>query len=318
MENSIRNFAEQFNFEPKVENEENLHPAESFVVGGMGGSRLSAGILQSIFPDLDLIIHKNYGLPAKKLDKSLFIASSFSGNTEEVLDFLEKAMAQKLNTAVISSGGKLLQIAQENKLPFIQLPNEGIQPRIALGYSTLALFSFIKKTFVPEPQTLARILNPLRFEDQGEELARTLKNKIPIIYSSEQNKIAAEIWKINFNETGKIPAFCNVLPELNHNEMTSFDHNNQSQLLSENFSFVLLHDSEDHPRIKMRMEVLTKILERKELPTKMLEFEGEGRAERIFNSVLLSCWTALYTARLYGAEPEEVPMVEKFKNLISD
>lgn len=320
MEESIRNFAEQFNFEPTIENSENLKPAKSFVVGGMGGSRLSAEILKAISENLDITIHKNYGLPLlsnKKPEEILFIASSFSGNTEETIDFLDKALVQKLNTAVITKGGRLLEIALEKKLPFIKLPDSGIQPRMALGWSLMALLKLTSPNLLPELKELARILNPLNFEDQGEELAEKIKGKIPIIYASEKNIAIAEIWKIKFNETAKIPAFFNIFPELNHNEMTSFDYTPENRELSENFFFIFIKDGDDHPQIQKRMEITAKMLKDRKLSINEYQIQ-ESRSVAILNSLLLADWTALNIARLYNAEPEQVPMVEKFKKLLTN
>jgi len=46
------------------------------------------------------------------------------------------------------------------------------------------------------------------------------------------------------------------------------------------------------------------------------EFVGENLQERIFSSLVLADWTAWYTAKEYGTEPEEVPMIEEFKKRI--
>lgn len=315
MEESIRGFAEQFNFEPVIENEDKLKPAKSFVVGGMGGSNLATDIIKSAFPEIDVTVHRNYGLPdiIGEKEEKLFIASSFSGNTEEIINFLNKALEEKLNVAVIAKGGELISIAKGKNLPYIQFPDWKIQPRMALGLSLLGLLKFMKPEIVSELKKLSHSLNPLRFEDEGEELAEHIKGKIPLIYSSEKNKAAARIWKIKFNETAKIPSFFNVLPELNHNEMTGFDYNENNSELSKAFQFIFIKDKNDHERIQKRMEVLGKILKEKSLPVKELEMEGESETERIFNSLLLADWTALYTAKAYDSEPEEVPMVENFK-----
>jgi len=317
VEESIRSFSSQFNFEPKIENEKKLQPAKNFVVGGMGGSNLATEILQSAYPKLDITIHRNYGLPLKNhKEETLFIASSFSGNTEETIDFLKKALAEKLNVAVIAKGGELISIAEQEKLPFIKFPDMQIQPRMALGVSLLALAKIIKPEAVAQFQKFSD-LKLDNFEKPGKELAESLKGKIPLIYSSVENELIAHIWKIKLNETGKIPAFFNVLPELNHNEMTGFDYNDESRPLSEKFFFLILKDSDDHPRIQKRIVITAKILEEKGLPVKILQLGGKERLEKILNSLLLADWMSLYTARLYNAEPEQVPMVEKFKKLIS-
>jgi len=320
MEESIRKFAEQFSFKPEIINEKKLKRAEGFVVGGMGGSHLAVGILKSIDERLSIRIHRDYGLPFLNKDQrkhTLFIASSFSGNTEETVSFLEEAIKEKLNVAVITKGGKLLQIAGENKLPFIKLPDSNIQPRMALGWSLLAFSKLIKEDLVPALSELERTLNPLEWHDAGDELAEEMKGKVPVIYASRKNRELARIWKIKFNETAKIPSFYNVFPELNHNEMTSFDFTPENQNLSKNFFFIFLRDSEDNPRIQKRMEITSKLFTEKDLSHKTIELKGEDPLKKMFNCLLLADWTALHSARVYNTEPDQVPMVEKFKKLIS-
>src|SRR3989344_8436781 len=127
MEDSIKSFAGQFKWEPEVVSLGSLASKSSkFVVCGLGGSHLAAGLLKVAEPKLDLLIHRDYGLPRVPdyfLSESLIILSSYSGNTEEVLDAGQLALRQKLNLAVITTGGKLLEFARVNNLPYIQLPD---------------------------------------------------------------------------------------------------------------------------------------------------------------------------------------------------
>lgn len=321
MEDSIKNIASQFLYKPVVENEGKLKSTDSFVLCGMGGSHLAADILKVYDPTLDLEIQSGYGLPFladSKYKKSLFIASSHSGNTEEVMDFAEKALDGKHNVAVITTGGKLLEFAQKNKLPYVQMPATGVQPRAALGYALLALAKLIgDNEAVLELQTLGQKLVPVELRENGESLANELHNKVPIIYSSRINGGIAYNWKIKFNETAKIPAFFNILPELNHNEMTGFDVNDLTKSLSSNFYFIFLADPNDQPKMMRRMEVLAKLYEDRGLPVKIIEMAGETVFQKIFYSLITADWAALSLSRFYGTEPEAVPMVEEFKKLIA-
>ena len=91
MEQSIRDFPKQFEYNPVIENEANLKRQDKFVVVGMGGSHLAADLLKAANPLLDIIIQKDYGLPDisdEELKNRLIIASSYSGNTEETIDAL--------------------------------------------------------------------------------------------------------------------------------------------------------------------------------------------------------------------------------------
>ena len=318
---AIKNLPEQFKYEPEIKNSDKLDTHDSYVIGGMGGSGLVAGIIRTLKPELDVAVHHEYGLPkflGKDAGERLFIAISYSGNTEETIDFLESAIKAKYPVAAISTGGKLMQIAEKNDVPFIQLPDTGIQPRMSLGFMTRAVLKLVgEDALYNESAKLANILDPASLEEAGKALAKALADSVPVIYSSRKNLAIAYNWKIKFNETGKIPAFYNTLPELNHNEMTGFDVNKKTRKLSENMRVVILRDTDDHPRIKERMEVLESLYKGRGLTVITVELEGSNRMEKLFSALALADWAAFYTAEYYGNESEEVPMIEEFKKLIA-
>ncbi|MFA5937162.1 MAG: SIS domain-containing protein, partial [Candidatus Paceibacterota bacterium] len=153
-------------------------------------------------------------------------------------------------------------------------------------------------------------------EEIGKTLAQKIKNYVPIVYASSRNLSLVYNWKIKLNETGKIPAFYNVLPELNHNEMTGFDVKDSTEELSNKFYFLILKDKEDNSKILKRIDVLEKLYKDRNLEVETIEIKGENIWEKIFSSLLLADWTAYYTALEYKQDPEQVPMVEEFKKLI--
>ena len=321
MKDAIVDFAKQFAYQPKIENKQNLKKQKQFVVLGMGGSHLAADVVQAYNPALSLLIHSDYGLPAldvRILKQSLIIACSYSGNTEEVIEGFEQARKKKLPLAVIAVGGKLLALAKKYKIPYIELPNTGIQPRSALGFSFIALMTLMNdRKGLAEARTLVISLKPKKIESAGKLLAQKLQGSVPVIYSSFRNRAVAYNWKIKFNETGKIPAFYNVIPEMNHNEMTGFDIVPQTTELSQNFCFIFLADSSDHPRNTKRLKILEKLYTERGLKTKYIALTGKTPLQKIFSSLLLADWTSVYIAEHYGLESEQVPMVEQFKKLIA-
>lgn len=286
----------------------------------MGGSHLAADIVKSVYPTLRIIVHRDYGLPRipeEDLQKCLFIASSYSGNTEEVIDGLEEARKKGMASAAISVGGNLEEFAQSYELPHIKLPDTGIQPRSALGFSAIALMKLLgMDAEISEMRALETNLQDERIEKQGKELAKSIEGKIPIIYSSERNLAVGYNWKIKCNETGKIPAFCNVFPELNHNEMTGFDITEKTVSLSELFYVVLLRDTQDDPRIQKRMDICKELYIKRGIAVADALLEGTTRWERVFRSLLTADWFSYYTGTAYSVETEQVPMVEEFKKAV--
>ena len=163
---------------------------------------------------------------------------------------------------------------------------------------------------------LKDVLKPEALKLKGEELANKIFGHIPVVYSSRRNLTLAYNWKIKFNEGGKVPAFYNTFPELNHNEMAGFDVVEGTRGLSDKIHFIFIKDSDDHPRIKKRMEILEKLYRDRNLAVDNLELDGVTRLEKIFRSLLIADWTAVHIADMYGLESEQVPMVEEFKKMI--
>lgn len=320
MHEAITKQHSQLALEPEVEFADRLSIYEKFVVSGMGGSHLAADILKSWNPLIDVIVHQDYGLPAFKPERiahRLFIASSYSGNTEEVLDGFETALSRSMPVCAISTGGTLLDRAEQEKIPYIRMPDMGIQPRSALGFNLKALLRIMRQESASaDLRALADTLMPSSFEHAGKKLAQRLHNRVPLIYASARNRAIAYNWKIKCNETGKIPAFMNVFPELNHNEMTGFDAHESTEKLSANFYAFILRDEEDDPRIQKRMEILERLYRARDIPTEIISIEGTTRFEKIFSSLYLADWVAYYTAQEYGSDPNNVPMVEEFKKLM--
>ncbi|OHA02644.1 MAG: bifunctional phosphoglucose/phosphomannose isomerase [Candidatus Sungbacteria bacterium RIFCSPHIGHO2_02_FULL_52_23] len=323
MYDAIKSFPAQFSFEPVVENKEKLGRYERFVVLGMGGSHLAADLIAAWKPELPLVVHAGYGLPyiaAGDEKKILVIASSYSGNTEETIDGFEEAGRRGIARAAIAVGGKLRELARSEGVPFVQFPDTGIQPRSSIGFGIKALLMLMGETEALAKigslaERLARRMDEC--EKAGKTLAEQMRGYVPVIYASDRNRAVAYNWKIKFNETGKIPAFYNVFPELNHNEMTGFDCTDTTRMLSERMFFVFVEDSADHPKVQKRMAITKELYSVRKMKVASITMTGGDIFEKMFSSTLTADWAALYTAKLYGVEADAVPMVEEFKKRIA-
>ena len=313
---SIRSFSEQFGYKPEIKNEAKLVQKEKVIIAGMGGSRLAGDILKMWKPEKEILVHSDYNLPAiprERLNDSLVIANSFSGNTEETIDSALKAVELGLSLAIVATGGKLIDIAKENGIPYVQLPAGHLQPRTSIGLTLLAMLKLLGDDDGLSEAALLK--NDGRdLEEEGKVLAEVLQDKVPVIYTSERNMELGYIWKVILNETAKIPAFCNRFPELNHNEIAGFTDSE----LSKNFHFVFLRDIDDDRtgRIGLRMEKLGELYEKKGLPVTKLELKGESHLKKIFSSIILAHWTAYYLAKNRKVDPEKTDIIEDFKKML--
>src|SRR5688572_7798859 len=124
-------------FEPNAE-------IRNVVLGGMGGSALYALFIGS-WPGVSVPfeISRNYNIPGYVNENTLFIASSYSGNTEETLAALEEAEAKKAQIVVFAAGGKLAERAKQAGYPLYEIPG-GIQPRMSTFYFVSAIMHLLE------------------------------------------------------------------------------------------------------------------------------------------------------------------------------
>ena len=284
MEKAIRNFARQLEYKPAIENAGGLKKYSRFAICGMGGSNLAGKILRTLNPELPVILHRSYGLPRMphaSLNDSLIIAISYSGNTEETIDAFTEAWKNNVPVAVVATGGKLIELAKKEGVPFIELPAVGIQPRMALGYMAKALLTLMgdEKT-VREMEELGVNFKPADYGAIGKALAKKMKDGIPLVYASGPNFPLAYAWKIKFNETAKVPAFANMFPELNHNEIMSFAGGPGAQELAGHFRFILIKDEHDDGRIVKRMNAWEKLFGEKGFKIENAPLSGKTAAHK--------------------------------------
>ena len=269
---------------------------------GMGGSALPASILKmlSIFYEwpINIKIHRTYGLPSRVSPRALVFAVSFSGNTEETISSYEEAKKRNLTTIGIATGGKLTELCKKNKTPFVKLPAEKIQPRSAIGYQFAAIIKVLSNSNIitdldKDISTISKMLKSEILEKQGKELAKRIKGKIPVIYASDKYRALAQIWKINFNENSKSPAFWNYFPEVNHAETEGMSHELECECQECKdepiFQILILKDDDDHPRIKKRMDLTAKIAKETGLKADIIKFpKTKNLLEKILYNNIIS------------------------------
>lgn len=319
MEESILSFNKQLKYRPEVKNNKHFHRFlyKSYILCGMGGSHLAADFLKDI-NNVDIHIHSDYDLPKSYDDQhALFIISSFSGNTEEAISSYYCAKSKHLSMLVITSdsdNSKLLKLAKKNGTPYIALTNMNIQPRMGLGLFLRALAYVCNHKLYNKLGRL--VLDQSDLQDTAKHFANLINNKTSIIYTSNSSKSIGYNWKIKLNETAKVPAFCNVFPELNHNEMMGFstDGTENSRKVNE-FVFIFIYDNIDN-RITRRMDILFDQL--KNLDYHTISLNIDRTPKKRLESILLADWVSYYIAKDNKIDPEQVKMIEDFKKLLRD
>ncbi|SRR6266568_1301640 len=300
------------------------------VFAGMGGSALAAEIVR-VWPGLPgpFEVVRGYDIPRYVDANTLFIASSYSGNTEETLNALGQAAEKGAQIVVIASGGKLQQIAEEKKYPLVLLPRAE-QPRYAVFSSLKATFTILAKArlvsgdeITPQLKQIAKFLQQ-RVQAWGAEvpaannpakqLAQELMGKSVVVYAGPKLWPAAYKWKISCNENAKQIAWTNQLPEFNHNEFIGWS----KQPTAKPYAVVDLRSNFEHPRVQKRFEVTARLLSGMRPEPHVVQAEGTTLAEQLLWTITFGDFVTLYLALLNGLNPAPVELVEKFKKALNE
>ncbi len=306
------------------------YKVENIVVGGMGGSALAALVSQS-WPGyrLPFEIMRDYEIPGYVSDKTLFIASSYSGNTEETIEALGKAEKAGAHIVIIAAGGKLAEIAKDKKYPYAAIPS-GMQPRYAMLYNFKAIITILEQAgFVNEKEASKTLHDAGEFvktsvgawradvktdQNIAKQLALELSGATPVIYAGPKFFPAAYKWKISFNENAKNVAWCNQFPEFNHNEFLGWT----SHPIDKPYKVVQLTSDLEHKRTQKRFEVTNKLLSGRWPQPHIVEAKGGTLLEQLLYLIALGDFVSIYLALLNGLNPTPVDLIEKFKTELAN
>lgn len=300
------------------------------VYAGMGGSALPALLARS-WPTLAVPfeIVRDYDIPFYVGEQTLVILASYSGNTEETISALGQAETKGAQIVVIDSGGKLEQLATEKGHPYVRIP-KAEQPRYAVFSMFRATVDILAKAglvrvedvpgqfeavaaHVTEASKAWRPEVPAK-NNPAKQLAQELMGKSVVIYASASLFAAAYKWKISCNENAKQVAWCNQLPEFNHNEFIGWS----EQPRQKPYAVVDLRSKLDHPRVQRRFEVSERLLSGMRPAPHVVEVQGGTHLEQLIWAVTFGDFVTLYLALLNGLDPAPVDLVEKFKKSLDE
>jgi glucose/mannose-6-phosphate isomerase len=292
----------------------------------MGGSAIAGDIVLDLLAGVvsfPICVNRDYNVPAFVGKKTLFFSISYSGNTEETLSALSQARRNKAQIVCVAAGGKMREWAEKNKAPLYLVPS-GYQPRAAYPYLLVPILDTLqKKGLLPsskagfdEAVDLLRKLNleygmkkPLK-ENPAKKMAKLMRGKIPLIFSSRCTRVAGIRLKTQLNENSKELALFNIFPELNHNEIVSLAALKKG---GHNFCLLLLRDEEEPQRIQKRIKITEALLKARLGQALEIKASGKHLLARILSLIIFGDYLSCYLAFLKGADPTPIEIIERLK-----
>ncbi len=302
---------------------------QNICFAGMGGSAIGADLIRAYSLNScphPVQVNRHYNIPNYVNENTLFIACSFSGNTEETLTALDSALEKGAQVIAVTSGGKLKRLAEEYDFDYIKIPG-GMPPRAALAYSFVPLFRiFDELGYLEEDKSVLDSTHKLlkdgvsNYKDMdGNDalaLAEEMNGSLPVIYSDALMMEPVNLrWRGQIEENSKMLAYGNLIPEMNHNEIVGWEHISH---LAGRLTVVMLKDREDNPRVLKRMEIVKELVMDQALSVIEISTIGESKLERIFSLVQLADWVSMYLALLNEIDPTPIAKIDILKSKLAE
>ena len=287
------------------------------LICGLGGSGIGGTIVADIVSpkvNIPIAATKDYSIPDFVNEHTLVIANSYSGNTEETLYALEKCQAKGAEIAVITSGGKLKTIAEENNYNKIIIPGNQ-PPRAMFGYAFTELFfmlnhyNLIDDSFKSDFEKAIALLDTEKsdIQKQAMDLAKKIYKQTPVIYVANGFEGVAVRFRQQINENSKMLCWHHVVPEMNHNELLGWRTN------VDDLAVVYFRNKCDYERNQIRMDINKKVISKYTDNISEIWSKGDSVIENSLYHINLGDWVSWYLSEMNNVDAIEIDVINFLK-----
>ena len=291
------------------------------LICGLGGSGIGGTIVQDLLSKnvtIPITASKGYDIPAFVSNETLVIACSYSGNTEETIMALDKCLKKDAEIAIVTSGGKLQKIAEDNQLNHIIIPG-GHPPRAMFGYGFTELFFVLNNYNIIDDSFKEDFTNAIRLLEKEQDAiiknAKSLANKIhrttPIIYTADGFEGVAVRLRQQINENSKMLCWHHVVPEMNHNELLGWRTN------VDNLSVLYLRNKSDFYRNSTRIDINKSIIKKYTDNISEVWSSGETDLQNTLYHINFGDWVSWFLSDLNGVDAIEIDVINYLKEELS-
>jgi len=291
---------------------------DKVVFAGMGGSAIAGDVVKDLADGrakVSMETVRGYHLPAYTDDNTLVFLISYSGNTEETLSCMLDAAKKGCKMICISSDGAMQRVAKALGLPLIGLPRMAAA-RVSFPYlfaplpyllAKLRVLSLdkVEKEMSDATDMVGKLTREYAIETPYKEnfakkAALQIFGTVPVIYSYCKYRSVGLRFKTQINENCKLPARCDVFPELDHNEIMGWE---ASKQIIKHYTLILLRGLEEPREVKTRIEVLKEKFFKKARSVIEINAQGQTALARIFSLLFTADMISLYLSVLHQRDP---------------
>jgi glucose/mannose-6-phosphate isomerase len=305
---------------------------QNIVISAMGDSAIGAELAAAAVSSsirLPVTVHRGYDLPAFASEKgTLVVCISHSGNSEEVLTAFDMAIKNDCRVLAISTGGEIAKRAVEKNIPLWKFSYSGTDTMGVAYPFSLVLGLFARLGFIPDPSADVGEAVAMMKRSQQHIIATMIAAKNPAkryagqlvgrwvtFVATENLAPIARRWKTQINQISKAGANFEIIPEATHNTLIATI--NPNQTLNAHTMTLFMRAKSDHPRNRLRSDLMRQAFMLEALNTDVIDARGESIIAHFWTLIIFGDYMAYYLAMAYGADPAEEDAFINFKRSLA-
>lgn len=325
--NLHKQFSQSYKETHKFKPDFDLQNVREIIIAGMGGSIFGGKVIQEAFYDsklqAPLYLISGYDLPEYADEKTLVIATSYSGETEEIIEIINQAKSKGCMIIGITSGGMLEKLIKKKSIEgYVFKPkfNTAKAPRTGIGYiigATIGILSALhfldyNNKEVEDVSEFIKNFTQKIIKDEKiiDQMSLKIGYKIPVFIGAEHLKAGTYIWRNFLNETAKYCAFNEVIPDMNHHFLDGLYFPEQ---VHDKLIFIFVFSELYNFRNKKRFKISRDVMKKQDVLSVGLILNGGEKLKEIFELIIIGAFVSLNLANHNKVNPATNEMVDYLK-----
>ena len=297
----------------------NFENVKHIVFAGMGGSGTIGDIFSAILSKSKIHVNvvKGYLLPTTVNSETLVIIISVSGNTEESLSIAKSAYKKKCKIIGFSSGGKLLEFCQKNKIEH-RMVTKYHSPRASFTSYLYTILKILHSSLNINQEDIFESIKELEKKCQKINSSNLNKNNpslnlanwingIPIIYYPFGLQAVAIRFKSVLQENTKSHAMIEDVMESSHNGIMAWEK-------SSDVKPILLRGKDDSEKTKQRLDIFAKYFKKNNIDYEEIISIDGNIISKIVNLIYVLDYASIYLAIKRKTNPTPVNSISYIKS----
>lgn len=298
---------------------------------GMGDSGMGGSLVASLVAGeckIPFTVLRDYDLPAWADSKTLVIAVSHSGNTEETVLCFKQAVERKTKLMTITTGGEIAKMCDGADGTLWRFDHQAT-PRTAIGYAVTLPLALLSRTHLITDQSanVASAISAMReqqkklnaespvMKNPAKRMAGQFMDRFPLIFGSGIMATVARRWKAQVSQNAKAWAQFEDIPEMNHNSLAGIT--NPQSLISKCMALFLESDF-DHPRNKIRIETTRMLMMTAGFNTDVIRGIGDTPLAQALTALHYGDYVSYYLAMAYNTGITPIESITELKQTLAN